>query len=171
MKKCNAHYVNASLMALLMLITGSTVQAGTPAGPKVLDAVVLTAWLHVEDLTMADVVVELEVDGVLQTAHVPENGRFEMSLPADVEAVLRFSKPGHLTKEVVVDTHHVVDGGFDGKKRHVSFAVIMQQERHMAGFTYPGPVGSLGFDQGGGCLAVAHDRRVVPAERRTIMVF
>ncbi|MBK9761331.1 MAG: hypothetical protein IPO90_15520 [Flavobacteriales bacterium] len=170
MEKHTPHILNCGLLALLLFVA-NTVHAGAPASPKVLDAVVLTAWLHVEDLTMADVLVELEVDGVLQTGHVPENGRFEMSLPADVDAVLRFSKPGHLTKEVVVDTHHVTDGGFDGKKRHVSFAVILQQERHMAGFTYPGPVGSLGFDEGGGCLAVAHDRSVVPAERRTIMVF
>ncbi len=120
---------------------------------------------------MAGVVVSIEVNGETQTTTVPESGRFEVSLPADVEATLRFEKPGHLPKEVVVDTHHVNDGGFDGRTRHVKFAVILELERRMGGLTYPGPVGSLGFDKDGGCLAVAHDRTLVPASRDKIMVF
>ena len=85
--------------------------------------------------------------------------------------VLRISKPGHLTKEVVVDTHHVNDGGFDGKQRHVSCAVILQAKDHMAGLTYPGPVGTIGFDDGGGCMTVEHDRRLVPEHRQQVVVF
>jgi hypothetical protein len=41
----------------------------------------------------------------------------------------------------------------------------------MAGFRYQGPVGSIGFDQGGGCLAIARDRKLVPARRQATMVF
>lgn len=161
-------------LAATLFMTTSNALAGAPSGPVKLDVVNLTAWLHVDDLTMADVVVELEIDGDVQRGVVGENGRFELSLPADVQALLRFTKPGHLPKEVVVDTRHVNEGGFDGKTRNVSFAVILEAERHMAGLTYPGPVGSLRFEQGGGCLAVDHDQRKVPAhavQRETIVVF
>lgn len=166
------HHIARTLSGLMVAaVLTQSAHAGTPPEGPVLDAVQLTAWLHVEDLTMEGAIVELEVGGAVQRTTVQENGRFQVSLPSDVEAVLRFSKPGHLTKEVVVDTRHVNDGGFDGKKRHVDFAVILELERHMAGHVYPGPVGSLGFDEQGGCLTVEHDRRKVPAERRLIMVF
>jgi hypothetical protein len=85
---------------------------------------------------------------------------------------LRFEKPGHVTKEVTVDTRHVQDGDFGGqRRRQVKLAVIMEQERFMAGLTYAGPVGNLGFEPGGGCVAVAHTRSVVPAKRRAAMEF
>ncbi len=120
---------------------------------------------------MADVVVEVMVNGIVNKGGVAENGRIDVILPAGVEAVLRISKPGHLTKEVAVDTHHVNDGGFDGKQRHVSCAVILQATEHMAGLTYPGPVGSIGFDEGGGCMTVEHDLRLVPEHRQQVVVF
>ncbi|MCB9169513.1 MAG: hypothetical protein H6597_06345 [Flavobacteriales bacterium] len=134
-------------------------------------AVILTGWLAVEDLSVRDVLVEVEVNGSVRSPRVSESGRFTVSLPADAEAHLRFSKPGHLTKEIIVDTHHLWDGEFKQKQRHVKFAVILTLERHMGGLTYAGPVGSIGFDDGGGCIAVAHDRRMVPAKRGRVMVF
>lgn len=169
-----SNHIQFAAFAAILLLNPSNALADPPSGPLKLDVVNLTAWLHVEDLTMADVVVELEIDGEVQRGSVGENGRFELSLPADVRALLRFTKPGHLPKEVVVDTYHVNEGGFDGKTRNVSFAVILEAERHMAGLTYPGPVGGLRFEQGGGCLAVDHDQRKVPAhavQRETIVVF
>ncbi len=145
--------------------------ATPPGAPPADEAVVLTGWLHVEDYTMADVVLEVHVNGAVRTASVSETGRFTLSLPADVEAILRFEKPGHLSKEVVVDTRHVRDGSFDQRVRRLKFAVIMQLERHMGNWTYNGPVGSIGFEQGGGCVAVQHDRSLVPADRHKPMVF
>jgi hypothetical protein len=156
--------------ALMMLVSIGLRAAGPPASPLD-EAVVITGWLQTQDLTMVGAVVSIEVNGEYHTTTVPESGRFDVSLPADVEAVLRFEKPGHLPKEVVVDTHHVNDGDFDGRTRHVKFAVVLELERRMGGLTYPGPVGSLGFDKDGGCLAVAHDRTLVPASRDRIMVF
>lgn len=162
---------SSAICALLVSIFASTgLHAAPPA--SVMDAVELTGWLHVDDLRMGDVTVEVVVDGTVNSGGVGDNGRIDVILPAGVRAVLRFSKPGHLTKEVVVDTHHVNDGGFDGKRRHVSFAVILQARADMDGMTYAGPVGSLGFDDGGGCLTVEHDRRLVPEQhRQEIMVF
>ncbi|MBL0127265.1 MAG: hypothetical protein IPP83_07345 [Flavobacteriales bacterium] len=145
--------------------------AAPPTRPSP-EAVFLTGWLHVEDLTMADVVVTVEVNGVTRTGSVKENGRFDIVLPSDAEVLLRFEKPGHLPKEVTVDTRNVNDGGFaDQRIRHIKFAVVLNLERHMAGLTYGGPVGSIAFDAGGGCLAVAHDRTIIPAKRQAIMVF
>ena len=162
----------AALCGALFLSALSNVVAGPPVGPPVQESVVLTGWLHVEDYTMEDVVLEVKVNGTTRTASVAESGRFSVELPADTKAVLRFEKTGHLPKEVVVDTRHAGAGEFSHRSRHVKFAVIMQLERHMAGLTYPGPVGTLAFDAGGGCLAVSHNRSLVPAKQRNVpMVF
>lgn len=159
------------ICAALLLGLGGPTAANPPGAPPTQHAVVLTGWLHVEDHTMADVVLEVLVNGTARTAHVSETGRFSVTLPADVEATLRFEKPGHLSKEVLVDTRHVQDGSFDQRTRRLRFAVILQQERHMGNWTYNGPVGSIGFEQGGGCVAVQHDRSLVPADRHKPMVF
>jgi hypothetical protein len=169
-KRNNPMRIAGSIAALLTLIN-TTALAGPPPGPPAEETVVLTGWLHVEGYTMSDVVIEVEVNGAYSTAHVSENGRFTVTLPAEADAKLRFEKPGHLPKEVLVDTHHATDGEPGQRVRRVKFAVIMELERRMAGLTYPGPVGSIGFDQGGGCLAVAHDRSLVKAKRQAVMVF
>lgn len=163
--------LKASLCAVLLIYAGTGKAAGPPLNPRSNDVVVLTGWLHVEDLTVEEVLVEVEVNGTTQIAPVSNTGRFSITLPADAEALLRFEKEGHLSKEVKVDTRHAQDGEVGQHTRHVKFAVIMELECRMGGLTYAGPVGSLGFDDGGGCLAVAHDRQLVPAKRAAVMVF
>jgi|LakMenEpi03Aug12_release.lakeMendotaPanAssembly.Ray.scaffolds.fasta_scaffold499596_1 hypothetical protein len=155
------------LCAALFLSVCSSHAAAPPANATV----ILTAWLHVDDLSMTDVVVEVEVNGTVHLAAVAENGRVTVSLPLDAEAVLRFEKPGYVSKEVTVDTRHVHRGGSDQRKRKISFAVILEAERRMGGLTYAGPVGVIGFDPAGGYVAVTHDRQLVPARRHTPMVF
>ncbi|MCB0770168.1 MAG: hypothetical protein KDC00_07160 [Flavobacteriales bacterium] len=162
----------ATIFTLLMTLgIRTSALAGPPPSPPVDDAVVLTGWLHVEGHTMTDVSIEVEVNGAYTTAKVSETGRFSVTLPAGAKAKLRFEKPGHLPKEVLVDTRHARNGEAGQRIRRVRFAVIMELERRMAGLTYPGPVGSIGFDQDGGCLAVAHDRRLVKAKRQAVMEF
>ena len=161
--------VLSGLAGALLLLQAGSVSALPPGAPPLKEAVVLTGWLHVEDHTMADVVLEVVVNGTIRTATVSESGRFSVTLPADVEATLRFEKPGHLSKEVVVDTRH--DGTFDQRTRKLKFAVVMQLERHMGNWTYNGPVGAIAFEQGGGCLAVQYDNALVPADRHKPMVF
>ncbi len=167
----NLLQLNTGLIIAMMMLSAAPLHATAPPSSALDEAVVITGWLQTQDLTMVGAVVTIEVNGETQSTTVPESGRFEVSLPADVEAILRFEKPGHLPKEVVVDTHHVNDGVFDGRTRHVKFAVILELARRMGGLTYPGPVGSLGFDKDGGCLAVAHDRSLVPVDRNKVMVF
>ncbi|MCB0790448.1 MAG: hypothetical protein H6595_13865 [Flavobacteriales bacterium] len=165
------HQLTLSIALAALQLPIPTHASSPPVEREDEDAVVLTGWLAVEDLTVRDVLVEVEVNGSVRTPRVSESGRFTVTLPADAEARLRFSKAGHLTKEIVVDTHHLWDGRFERKQRHVRFAIILTLERHMGGLTYAGPVGSIGFDDGGGCVAVSHDRRTVPAKRGKVMVF
>lgn len=166
MEQRNTPLWKAGLCAALLLNAG----LGQAAGPPVNDAVSLTGWVHVEDLTLSDVVVEVVVNGFTFTAPVSEQGRFSVLLPPDAQATLHFEKEGHLTKEVLVDTHFARDSG--DKLRRVNIAVIMELERHMGGLTYAGPVGTLGFEQGGGCIAVQHDKtRVLAPPRKDVMVF
>lgn len=173
MRTWNPTQLKAGLVAALLLNLTTAFATTPPAAATATTekAVELTGWLHVEDHTMADVVVSYEVNGVEQTATVKENGRLNLTLPANTEVTLRFEKPEHLPKEVVVDTRYVRDGKFNGKTRKVSFAVIMELERRMGGLTYQGPVGNLGFEQGGGCVAVEHTQKLVPATRNVPMVF
>jgi len=155
-----------------LLLAAPSYALAPPAGDVNEAAVTLTGWLHVDDSFMADVTIEVDVNGEVRTAYVSQTGRFDIDLPAETSATLRFEKPGHVTKEVTVDTRHVQDGDFGGqRRRQVKLAVIMEQERFMAGLTYAGPVGNLGFEPGGGCVAVAHTRSVVPAKRRAAMEF
>lgn len=132
----------------------------------------LTGWLHVDDLEMRDVTLVVAVNGSRRTAHISNSGRFDLELPAESAVLLRFEKPGHVPKEVTVDTRNVQDGGFSKQqRRHVKLAVIMEQERFMGGLAFAGPVGRIGFEPGGGCVAVEHTRRTEPAKRREILEF
>ncbi|MBK7268041.1 MAG: hypothetical protein IPI07_00480 [Flavobacteriales bacterium] len=175
MEPRNTPFLSAGLLVALVLPFGIAQAATPPSSPPTAaaseEAVVITGWLQVEGLTMKDVIVEVEVNGTTRIAPVSETGRFTVELPANAEVLLRFEKPGHLSKEVTVDTRYAGNGKGGQKKRHVKFGVIMELERWMGGLTYAGPVGSIGFDQGGGCLAVEHDRTMVPAEQRRPMVF
>lgn len=163
--------VLSGLAGAYLLLQANGLSATPPSAPPSEEAVVLTGWLHVESHTMADVLLEVEVNGTVRTASVSENGRFSVSLPAGVEATLRFEKPGHLSKEVLVDTRYSNDGNFEQRTRRLKFAVVMQLERHMGNWAYSGPVGAIAFEQGGGCLAVQYDHALVPADRHKPMVF
>jgi len=156
---------------IALLLAGAASAATPPANRADKDEVVLTGWMHVEDHTWRDATVSVEVDGVVQTAHVSETGRFDLRVPADTEVLLRFEKPEHLPKEVVVNTAHSAIGQAGRHKRHVKFAVILELERHMAGFGYHSPVGTIGFDKDGGCLAVTHRREKIPPGRNKPMEF
>ncbi len=158
--------------AALFTTIGQAMTPPPPTSANLGTSVVLTGWLHVDDREMNDVVLEVEVNGTVRTAHVSGSGRFDIDLPAATSATLRFEKPGHVTKEVTVNTDNVQAGDFSAqRKRHVKLAVIMDPVRFMAGLTYAGPVGNLGFEEGGGCVAVAHTRTVEPAKRRAAMEF
>ncbi|HRH70247.1 MAG: hypothetical protein JNL43_13155 [Flavobacteriales bacterium] len=174
MENRNTPQLKSGLVALVLLVSATTHAASPPARIVASEAVELTGWLHTEDFTVHETTVEVEVNGVTEVAPVTLNGRFHIELPADAEVRLRFEKEGHLSKEVIVDTRHAQVGDAGQHIRHVKCAVIMELERRMGGLTYAGPVGSLAFDPEGGCLAVTHDRKLVPAKpkhRKAAMEF
>ena len=171
MKNRNKPTAKIALCALLFLNLCTTRAASPPAERPIMDAVVLTGLLHVDDNTNQDAVLRVEVNGVTQIAPVSETGRFELMLPAEADVVLHFELPGHLPKDVTVDTHHARDGDFRQRKRHLEFAVIMEPELPLRGLMYAGPVGAIGFDPGGGCVAISHNKKLVPAKHDAVMVF
>ncbi|MEZ4756485.1 MAG: hypothetical protein R2817_06640 [Flavobacteriales bacterium] len=162
---------NAALAAMILIGTGLVKASDKGALRSDAQAVVLTGWLHVDDLRMSEVVVEVEVDGIIELARVSRTGRFTVGLPVGKEATLRFERSGYQSKEVVVDTRFAQDGPMVGTERAISFAVVLEPERTMGGQIYAGPVGTLGFEPGGGCVAVAHTKQLMPARRQTPMVF
>jgi len=165
-------FVLAAVVALFTGIVSPARAAGPPSAPPFAEDVELTGWLHVEDFDFDDATVLLVLNGEVRSVPISKTGRIELSLPVGTEAVLRFEHPGHLTKEVTVDTHHARDGHLGRDVRHVRFAVILEETRLMAGMDYAGPVANLGFDKEGGCLAIEHTRTlVVGRSRNKPMVF
>ena len=171
MKTPTLHLHTAALAVLLVCSKTVSASNDLPYTPPADDAVAVTGWVHVEDLSFDATTVELEVNGEVQRVPLSNMGRFDLVLPADAHVVLRFEHPGHLPKEVLVDTHHARAGMFREQTRHVRFAVIMELKQNMAGFTYVGPVGNIGFDKDGGCVAVDHTRKLMVGRKNQPMVF
>lgn len=166
------HPAHALAIAALLACTVPAARAAGPVYPASMDeAVVLTGWLHVEDLGFEGTTVGLEVNGVTQAVPVSSTGRIDLSLPAGVEAVLHFSHPGHFTKDVVVDTRFAKVGDPGKHLRHVKFAVILEKDLFREGGTYAGPIGGIAFDPDGGCLAVDHNRKLIVGRKNQPMVF
>lgn len=138
--------------------------AGPPPGGSQ-TAVHLTGWLHVEAEGFCNTQVEIEVNGVQFPVPVTRTGRFDISLPLDMEVLVRFAHPGHLTKELLVDTHHSRTGAPGKKERHLRFAVILKDEQSMSGFDYDGPVGNIRFDEQGGCTVIDHTLQLRPGRQ------
>lgn len=161
----------SALMLTGLLGTTPAPLASAPYTPPTNDAVVLTGWVHVEDLSFDNTRVKLEVNGEEHIVPLSPLGRFDINLPVGTEAVLRFEHPGHLPKEVVVDTHDARAGEFKDETRHVKMAVILELERLMAGMTYAGPVGNIAFDKEGGCVAVDRTRKMIVGRKNEPMVF
>jgi len=167
MRHISAPHLYLVPLAVSLLISVSSLAANPPRSSPAVYDVTLTGWVHVGDHDFDDATIEVEMNGDVRTAHVSKTGRFEIALPVGTEAILRFEHPGHLTKEVLVDTRHARDGYLGREVRDVKFAVILEQERYMCGDVYAGPVGNLGFDKDGGCLTVEHTRTLVVGRGRT----
>lgn len=160
-------FIRTTALALALATAG----AAMAITPPPVDEVELTGWLQVDDYSFDLTTVEVEVDGTVLFAPVSRTGRFSLVLPANTEALLRFEHPGHLPKEVTVDTRNAHVGGFARSRRHVSFAVVLDPERRMAGQVYAGPVASIAFDPQGGAVQVLHSKQVVPARHNKAIVF
>ncbi|QQR86273.1 MAG: hypothetical protein IPJ76_17045 [Flavobacteriales bacterium] len=162
----NLTLVPTMLAFALMASTSSFAAPG-----NTLDAVHITGWVHVEDIGFEKTRVLLHIKGEEHWVPITPMGRFDIDLPVGAEAVLRFEHPGHLAKEVLVDTHGANAGEFEDGTRRLRMAVILELERLMAGQKYAGPVGNIAFDKDGGCVAVDRTRRMVVGRTNEPMVF
>ncbi len=153
----------ALLTALAALLSLSLFAA--PPGSKRMQEMLVTGWLIVDDGTVADVDLVVEIDGErCHIARVLGSGRFDVALPVGGKAVLRFHKPGHLTKEVVVDTRNLDGpGNFHHLPRKVRFGVVLEPHPEQLQHTtsYEGPVGSIDFLRGTGLMKVVHNENKV----------
>lgn len=106
------------------------------------------------------IVVVNETDCVPFDLHA--DGRFELFLPIDAKASIRFEKDGYLSKDVLVDTRHALRTKTAEKKNKlVRFDVQLQPEPRMERM-YAGPVGTITFNKGTGLMKVQYDRTLVP---------
>lgn len=84
------------------------------------------------------------------------NGRFKLDLPADQVHILRFSKPGCVTKQVRIDTRSACKK--DPKKdRYVEFEVILHEAGDLEAEQYAGAVGEINFHKSNGRMKVRKD--------------
>lgn len=162
----------AAAMAALFICAAGRAHAADPlTRPVDLGAVVLTGWLHVEDVDFDEATVLVEVNGEVRSAPVSSSGRFEIFLPVGTEVKLRFEHPGHLTKEVIIDTRNAHEGGRGKRQRRVRFAVVLDAERNMAGDHGTPNVGSIGFEKESGQLDPQNTRKLAVGRRNKQMVF
>lgn len=155
-----------SIEALLLLALFALIALGSfasPAGQEVL----LTGRLLAADRDASDLVLSVEVEGSCLYAKVTESGRFSIVVPPGSMATLSFIKPGHLTKEVIIDTESAFAGTRAVKhERKLEFDVVMVPEEKHPGQSFIGPVGSVGFIKGSGTLRVRHAQQLSAIENR-----
>lgn len=137
------------------------------AGIGLPEDVVFTGWLRVEDHNVEDLVIMVEVAESCLYAEVLPTGRFTVAVPVGERALLAFIKPGHITKEVELDTRYSMANNKAARgNRTVKFDVVLEPEAKRPGRKYDGPVGSLGFHKGTGSTKVRHNLSVVADDQR-----
>ena len=93
----------------------------------------------------------LDAAGDTLQLHETWTGRFKLHLPEEEVITLRFSQPGCLAKDVVVDTRHAL--GEDLRHRRVAFGVELHHRPEQP-LRYDGAVGTIAFRPGSGLMAV-----------------
>ncbi len=84
------------------------------------------------------------------------NGHFKLCLPVDQVHVLRFSKPGCVTKQVRIDTRAACKK--DPKKdRLVEFEVVLHETDGQEAEQYVGAVGEIEFHRSNGRMKVRRE--------------
>lgn len=162
-KRIHLSFEAALLLALFALLGLSLVAAATPPRNEVL----ISGWLLADGTRMDDAVLVVELEGRdCLFAELFDNGQFFFRLPVVAKATLLFIKPGHLPKEVVVDTHNaMITPKAQRENRKMKFDVVLEEENKHPGRRYDGPVGSIHFVRGTGTMKVKHDLRVVADDR------
>jgi len=149
----------AMLASTLFAPAKAEAESGAP------DEIVFTGWLRVVDRNVDDLVLVVETAESCLYAEVLPSGRFIVSVPVGSQAKVAFIKPGHITKEIELDTRNSMSNRKAARANSkVKFDVVLEPESKRPGRTYDGPVGSLAFNKGTGSTKVRHTLKVVAAE-------
>jgi hypothetical protein len=162
MKRQTQFIVVLALLTALFALVGLGLYA-SPIQNPVKEPLLITGWLHVNDSTVQDVVlvVELEENYCTHSEILP-NGRFYFEIPVDAKARLVFNKPGYLTKEVVIDTRNALNNKHATRvNSKVKFDLVLESTEITTGKYYSGPVGSITFVNGTGLMQVRHHEKLV----------
>lgn len=154
------------LVIILTFVASLTLHADAP------ENVVIRGWLFTEDHDMSDaqVVVVLNDESCVRSVLL-KNGRFEFELPVGAKARLFFEKPGHLTKEVLVDTRNALNTARARKlNKTVKFDVVLEGVDEAAEKIYAVPVGRIGFVNGTGTMKVMHHVEMIPAPHQATLL-
>ena len=164
-KRIDISFEAALLLALFGLFGLSLFASPSPVAGR--NEIMISGWLLAEDRHMDDAVLVVELEGEhCLFAELFDNGQFFFRLPVGAKATLVFMKPGHLPKEVTVDTRNALNTPKAVKEnRKVKFEVVLEPLCKRPGRKYEGPVGSIQFVNGTGTMKVRHDLRVVADDR------
>jgi len=156
---------NITAVAVAFASLMAHMPAVAETGREKSEEVVFTGWLRVEDRNVDDLVLVVEVADHCLYAEVLPSGRFIVAVPVGSQARLAFIKPGHLTKEIDLDTRNSMPNQKAARaNRNVKFDVVLEAESKRPGRSYDGPVGTLGFHKGTGTTKVRHTLNVVAAD-------
>lgn len=155
----------AALLTALFALLALTLLA-TPGAPSSPEVIRITGQLFSTDGQLEDAVLVVELEGAhCLFAELDADGRFHMELPLNSKVRLHFIQPGHLPKEVEVDTRNALNTPkAERENRKVKFEVVLESEEQRPGRRYDGPVGTIRFVNGTGTMKVLHDLRVVADE-------
>lgn len=152
---------------ILLGLFNSTLLVATPPPATLRDHVELTAWLDAGSAGTADVIVEVNVNGVMDWSRPAQDGSVELVLPADAVALISFRKDGHRTKTVSVDTHNMQEGAYKGKRRNLTIGVLLDDNSDNEAVGGTSPVGVIAFNADG-TMAVQHNQKLVPKLRQEV---
>ena len=109
-----------------------------------------------EEIISVQKVTLLGDDGTEIPVLLRTGGRFKLSLPADQVHVLRFSKPGCVTKQVRIDTRSACKKD-PSKDRVLEFDVVLHETDGEEAEQYAGAVGDINFHKSNGRMKVQKD--------------
>lgn len=101
-------------------------------------------------------------DGEVMNMVIRRNGMFRVNAPEADRYVLEFSRPGCVSKTVMVDAHHAGRSTKGARARKIEFDVVLHEDESALPMSYKGPVGSIMFDRGNGRMRVARRYEMVP---------
>jgi hypothetical protein len=161
-RRCAITLEAAVLIAALGLLS-IAVFAGDGVPPSM---ITVSGQVHAagEDLSDALLVVELNGGACLRT-ELDKKGRFRMEVPAEGLARIVLMKPGYLTKELFMDTHHAMRStSARERNRSLRFDVVLEREADHPCEQHLVPAGYIAYATGTGALRIRHDERMVTRE-------